>query len=128
MFTRNSFGVLAIGIAVLTLNLLRSFLFLPPAIIVMDLVLFRLSSVSTTTASKHLQGLPKILPVLNQEKGNAYSILDLTKLFDIVFEVLGCSKLIGLKSAFSCSRQLQRRHINYSGTSRKHRQILWRLI
>lgn len=43
MFTRNSFDVLAIGIAVLTLNLLRSFLFLPPAIIVMDLVLFRLS-------------------------------------------------------------------------------------
>ena len=57
MFIHNSFRVLAIEIAVLTFQL-RFFLFLPPAIIiVMNLVLFRLSSVSTTTASKHLQGL-----------------------------------------------------------------------
>ena len=63
--------------------------------------MFQLSSVSTTIASKHLQGLPKILPVLTREKGNAYSIFDLTKLFDVVFEALGCSKLIGLKSGFS---------------------------
>lgn len=87
MFTDNSFGVLAIETAVLSLQLLRSFLFLPPAIL-MDLVLFRLSSVSTTTASKYLQGLPKILLVLNRGRRNAYSISDLAELFDVVFEVV----------------------------------------
>ena len=87
MFTDNSFGVPAIETAVLSLQLLRSFLFLPPAIL-MDLVLFRLSSVSTTTASKYLQGLPKILLVLNRGRRNAYSISDLAKLFDVVFEVV----------------------------------------
>ena len=86
MFTDNSFGVPAIETAVLSLQLLRSFLFLPPAIL-MDLVLFRLSSVSTTTASKYLQGLPKILLVLNRGR-NAYSISDLAELFDVVFEVV----------------------------------------
>jgi hypothetical protein len=87
MFADNSFGVLAIETAVLALQLLRSFLFLPLAIL-MDLVLFRLSSVSTTTASKYLQGLPKILLVLNRGRRNAYSISDLAELFDVVFEVV----------------------------------------
>lgn len=77
VFTHNSFGVLAIEIVVLAHQLLRSFLFLPPAIIiVMDLVLFWLSSGSTTTTSKHLQGLPKILLVLTRRRRNMYSIFD----------------------------------------------------